>query len=503
MERPILRDYQKRAVEEVRAVIASGLKRVVMVLPTGAGKSIIFAEIIRLAREKGRTVLWLVHRRNLVIQMQETLEKFGIESGVIMSGIESNTSEPVQLGTMQTYSRRLNLGRIETNRFFIDADLLLIDEGHRSLSKGYLDIIKLYSEKIVIACTATPMRADQRGLGEVYEKIVDVVGVKELTEKGHLAAARYFVPTDIDLDKIKITRGDYEIKGLDTAMNKPKLIGDIVENWLRIAEGRKTIIFCTTVKHSRNVCDAFLSKGIPAYHLDSKSSDNERESAFLGMSNGSTKIITNVALYQEGMDCPDISCVVMARPTKSLGLYRQCVGRGLRPSRENIDCIVIDHGGVVEEHGMVDEEVVWTLDGKKRAWKKKKQKEPKEKSLVTCSVCNLVFEGADKCPDCGSPVKSFGKKVETLDADLEELNGKKATTADKRRWYGMCEAYRKEKGYQPGWTSWTYKEKIGVWPRKMDSVMPIKPDAHFLGWIKYRNIKKAKGKKPVEASVAR
>lgn len=763
MERPILRDYQERAVKEVRAVISSGLKRVVMVLPTGAGKSIIFAEIIRLAREKGNSILWLVHRRNLVTQMQETLHKFGIEAGIIMSGIESNTYETVQLGTIQTYSRRLQLDDIERNRFFINADVVLIDECfsgdtkiltisgekridevrcgdvvynqlgtgkvefvfskkqpdyllqlelengefikctedhpffteygwkkakeleigtnlfsvegmrvlwnnvptitnkvgklmgktrmlldilfkenaqpyeqepgpvedernpeenktqtykkgreraiaafaaigtsarigrgvesrvccgnentkgkgwfstllqnrhsqrrendcdrdrwplshdsreenegqekdriscfprvvgithikregdgavynlrvgghpsyfangvavhncHRSISKTYMDTIKLYHDKIIIACTATPMRADQRGLGEVYEGIVDVVGVKELTEKGHLSPARYFVPAEIDLEKIKITRGDYEVKELDNRINQPKLVGDIVENWLKIAEGRKTIIFCITVKHSRNVSAAFSAKGIPAYHLDAKSSDSEREDAFLAMSQGKIKIITNVALYQEGMDCPDIACVVMARPTKSLGLYRQCVGRGLRISGEHQDCIVIDHGGVVEEHGLVDDEVVWTLDGKKRAWKKKKQKEPKEKSLVTCSVCNLVFEGADKCPDCGSPVKSFGKKVETVDAELKELSGKKATTADKRRYLGMLKKWVFDNKKNPKMIKAKYRSKFGCWPHHtIADCLPIQPDQAFLNLMKHDMIKYAKGEK--------
>jgi len=486
-----LRGYQTRAVEEVRAALKIH-RKVVMVLPTGAGKSIIFAEIIRLALEKGNRVLWLVHRRNLVYQMQATLQdQFDIQAGVIMAGVKSELELPVQLCTIQTYSRRLLLDDDLFNRFQVAADLVLIDEAHRSISKSYRKIIDLYANKHLIGCTATPMRADQRGLGEIYNEIVDVIGIRDLTEDGYLAPARYFVgPEDPNLDGVKIAMGDYVLKELDKRTNTPKLIGDVVDNWLRIAGGRQTIVFAVNVKHSKAIRDQFLRQGVQAYHLDARSPDAERDHAFSMMERGDVQVITNVALYQEGMDVPAVSCIVMARPTKSMGLYRQCCGRGLRPGKE--DCIIIDHGGVIYEHGLLDEEIEWTLAGKERAWKIKNRKEKADRT-VKCEQCGLVFEKASKCPDCGSPVVSYGKRIETTDHQLREIGkGKKPTMADKRRAYGMLLHYVEEKRKNPRMVIAKYKSWFGVWPRGMDAVAPIMPDRAFLNRMRHDYIRYAK-----------
>ena len=488
-----LRGYQSKAVLSVRAAFLAGKRAVVMAMPTGAGKSVVFAEIIRMSVEKGSRVLWLVHRRNLVLQMQGTLDEFGIKSGVIMAGMESDTGEQVQIGTVQTYSRRLNLYPLESNRFFIDADLLMIDEGHRSLSKSYLDIIKLYKSKRIVACTATPMRGDGRGMGEVFESIVDIVGVKELTDAGFLAPAKYYVPSTPDLAKIRIVRGDYDIKELGRRANVPKLVGDVVLNWLRLAQGRSTIVFGVNVKHSIALRDEFRKQGITAEHLDARSTDDERDFVFGEVERGVVNVVCNVGLYQEGLDVPGVSCVVMARSTKSMGLYRQCCGRGLRPKNGG-DCIIIDHGGVIEEHGYLDDPVEWTLDGDKRAWRKP-MRVLKEKRPVKCRVCHFVFDGSSVCPECGSPVKKFGKKVETVDAELVEAKKSKATMAEKRRFFGMLKWQCEKKGYKPGWASWKYKEKFGVWPNSLKNTEPIEPDKEFRNWITYLNIKRAKSKK--------
>jgi superfamily II DNA or RNA helicase len=488
----ILRKYQEDAVSRTRAALREGHRRVVIVQPTGSGKSLVYAEIMRLSLARGGRCLFVVHRRGLVAQMIETLREHGItDVGIIMAGHESNTDAMVQVATIQTLSRRLCLEEMEYNRFFVAADVVLVDECHCAVSKRYQDVLSLYKDKIIIGCTATPMRSDGRGLGEIFDAIVDVIGVGELTDAGFLARARYFVPAQPDLANIKISRGDYEIGELGNRMNQPKLIGDIVDNWLRIAPDRKTIVFCVNVKHAISVAEAFRRAGVSAIHLSAKSPDDEREQAFRDMDNGNLQVLCNVALYVEGMDCPDISCVVMARPTKSLGLYRQACGRGLRPNGDT--CTIIDHGGVVEEHGALDDEIEWSLDGTKKAWTKKKKKE-KEKKVVKCSFCALIFEGARMCPDCGSPVVSFGKPITTVDADLVAVGPKKRDTmAEKIRFYGMLEAYRKSKGYSSGWTANQYRSRFGVWPK---GIYPgdIEPDTVFLRWIKHKQIQFAKSK---------
>lgn len=493
-----LRDYQERAIEKLRAVLRSGSKRPVMVLPTGAGKSIIFGQIISNILDNGKKVLWIVHRRNLVNQMRDVLrEHFEIDSGIIMAGIESETEKPVQLCTIQTFIRRMDLDSIEYNRFMINADVVLIDEGHRSIAKSYQKVIEEYKDKIIMACTATPMRGDQRGLGEVYDSIVDIANVRELTEKGYLAPARYFAPVNIDLTGVKTAMGDYVVKDLDGKVNRTKLIGDIVQNWLKLAENRKTIVYAVNVKHSKAICEEFNKHGIAAEHLDAHSSDDERDKVFERMQRGDITVITNVALYQEGLDVPDVSCIVMARPTKSMGLYRQCCGRGLRPSPEKKDCLVLDHGNVIETHGLLDWEIEWILDGKKKAWSKPSKRLAER--LVKCRVCHKVFMGARVCPDCGTPVVSFGKKIVTVEADLEEIKEKPASVTDKRIYLGMLKYWVWNQGKNPKMIMAKYKSKFGVWPHhSIQDVEPIKPDQAFLNLMKHDIIRYIKAKQKEE-----
>lgn len=489
-----LRPYQERAVMMLRDALRSGKRKPILVLPTGAGKSVVFGQIISNAVDLGNRVLWIVHRRNLVHQMQDTLERFfDIQPGIIMAGTEPDTSKPVQLCTIQTFSRRINLDEPTYNQFAVKSDIVLVDEGHRSVSPSYIKVLEEYKDRIVIACTATPMRADGRGLGEYYDSLVDVVGVKELTKQGFLAPARYFTtPKSIDLSGVRTQMGDYMVKDLDGKINKTKLIGDIVENWLRLAENRKTIVYAVNVKHSKAITEEFVKHGVAAEHLDAKSPDNERDDVFRRMQSGDLTVICNVALYQEGLDVPDVSCIVMARPTKSLGLFRQCCGRGLRPSKGKVDTYILDHGGVIEEHGLLDWETTWTLDGKKRAWGKPKKAIASK--LVECRVCNEVFMGTATCPVCGTPVKSFGKKIATVEAELEEVeNKKKATMAEKRHWYAMFKYQCEGKAYKNGWIAHKYREKFNVWPKGMDWVEPLPPTQEFANWIRHLNIKYAKG----------
>lgn len=494
---PELRTYQEKAIVELRDHIKYGLTKIIMALPTGGGKSIIFGQIIKNALEKDKTVLWLVHRRNLVYQMRDVLKEFGIECGFIMAGNKSNTKLPAQLCTVQTLSRRLQIDAAGYNRFFIDADLVLIDEGHRSISKTYLDIIELYRKKIIISCTATPIRADGRGMGEVYDAIADIAGVQELTDLKYLSPARYFVPSTPDLEGVKVAMGDYVVKQLDKKMNKVKLNGDIIENWLKLGENRQTLVFAVNVKHSIALCEEFIKNDISAEHLDARSSDDARDDVFRRMEDGDTKVICNVGLYQEGLDVPNVSCIVIARPTKSMGLYRQMCGRGLRVTEGIDDCLIFDHGGVIEEHGFLEDEIIWHLSGKEIAWEKpeKSRSEPKP---VKCRVCHEIFVGLSVCPVCGTALRKFGKKIETTDDELVELKAKKKNNRDmpwdeKRRLMGALIWHAEKKGYKPGWASHAYRNYTNVWPndQRIKNVSAIKPEGNIKNLLTHILIKKA------------
>jgi len=492
-----LREYQFHSVEGLRNSLRTGHKRPFLVSPTGSGKSITFGAVIQGLMDNDKKVLWVVHRRNLVIEMCRKLkEKFDIDAGIIMAGYEYDLDKQVQLCSIQTYGRRLNLEDLELNKFFVDADFILIDEAHRAVSRTYKEVIKLYEDKIIIGCSATPCKADGRGMGEVFDDLVMGPTVKELTDGGYLSPVRYFVPGAIDLEGVKILGGDYQLNELEKKVNKKKLIGDIVENWLKLGEDRKTLVYAVNVKHSIALCEAFQSAGVKTARLDAHNTDEERDEVFEAMERGDIQVLVNVLLYVEGLDVPSISCIVFARPTKSLGLYRQAGGRGLRIEEGKENLIFLDHANVIEEFGMLDEEVEWTLDGKEKAFRKP-DSEGKEPRLSKCRVCSEVFSGTNVCPVCGTELKSFGKPIETVDAELVELKAKKKTNkdmsiADKRRLLGALIWHAEKKGYKSGWSAHSYKSFLGVWPNKIKDVTAIEPEGEIKNLLTHILIKKAK-----------
>jgi superfamily II DNA or RNA helicase len=496
-----LRKYQVKAVEALRASLRQGFKKPLLVLSTGAGKSMIFAEIISGVINKGKKVLWLINRRNLVHQMRETLKKYyAIDAGVIMSGVEGDETKAVQIGTLQTYTRRIKLDSISDTHFFHNADIILLDEAQFCVSPQYKNLLEgYYLDRIIIGCSASPARGDGRGLGEIFDTLVEVETMQNLIDQGYLVPFRYFAPVNIDLTDVKIQGGDYLIKDLAGKVNKTKLIGDVVENYLKCGEGRPALVYAVNVAHSKNLCEAFNKAGIKAEHLDARSSDDERDAVFNKILNHEIQVICNVGLYTYGLDIPMVSCIIIARPTKSLALYHQMGGRGGRPFAQKRDCLLLDHANCIDEHGLLEWNIEWTLNGKEKAWKKVSREIVKK--LVKCRACHKVFEGSDSCPDCGTKVESFGRKIATIEAELEELTDKKpkATMADKRRFFGMMKAYCRSKGYAEGAAAHRYKEKYHVWPNAMKDVLPIPPDREFMNWIAYRGIKWRKEQEKLKA----
>lgn len=492
-----LRDYQLGLIDKVRDSIKRGNKKVLMVLPTGGGKTFIMAEIARRSVDNGHRVLAMMHRRQLVNQMSDRFNDYKIDSGIIMAGIETDLDCKVQIGTIQTYYRRLQIYDV-SNPFFVDASVIFIDEAHRSLSNTFQKTLSNYKEKIVIGVTATPCLASGKGMGKYYDDLIEGAGIQELIDLKYLVPGRYYAPSKPDLDKIKTVAGDYDKKELGIRMNKQKLIGDVFENWSRLAGGMKTVVFAVNVKHSRALCDEFVKHGVDAEHLDAHSSEDRREEVLNNLIFGNTQVVCNVGLYTEGFDYPGMECIIIARPTKSMGLWRQMVGRGLRPAPGKTECVVIDHGACVDRLGFVEDDVLWSLEGKDVAYKKKVVRK-KEKHLMTCTECHYVFTG-NRCPNCGMMVADYKKKIDAFDADLVEIgkNRKKFTIEDKTEWYGMFEFYRRQKGYNPGWTAHKYREKFGVWPRGMDGVPPIPPDNEFSNYMKHLIIKWVKTKKKQE-----
>ncbi len=427
-----LRPYQNGAIQNLRAVIGAGNKNVLLQAATGAGKTVIACEMIRLATSKNKRVLFVAHRKEIILQTSLKLDAFGIEHGVIMSSHKRKNNHAVQVASIQTLTRRGTP----------PADLIIIDECHLSCSASYKQLLEDYPKATIIGLTATPIRLDGKGLGEIYSEIVSVIPMADLIADGHLVKPRVFAPFTPDMKGIKKSKGDYDATQTACLMDKKEITADIVKHWLSAAmlqgvdfiqlsssrsannpnppkDYRKTIIFASSVEHSKNIVQEFTDNGISAKHLDATTPAAERDSVLQAWRDNEFTVLSNCGLFIEGLDVPDASCCILARPTKSLTIYLQAVGRVMRPAEGKTDCIILDCAGLTYEHGFVDDHREWTLNGKV-----KKQRDEPVPTVHICEECFAAYSKAQhphECPECGFKTPVEQREVNNADVDMIEL----------------------------------------------------------------------------------
>jgi hypothetical protein len=403
-----LRTYQSTVIDKVRQSLAAN-KRVCLQVPTGGGKTIIACYIMQNAVAKGKKVLFLVHLKELIEQTSAKLKAFGdINHGIIAAGFPAGEAD-IQLAMVQTLNRR------ESD--FVP-DLIVIDEAHHATAGQYQKILERYPQAFVLGLTATPIRLDGKGLKDIFNAIVTGPTVKSLIEEGHLNRYRYYsVPKMLDVSGIKTKMGDFDQEQLQKAIEEAGIVGDAVGHYKQHLNGKKAIVFCQRIKHSEELVELFTVEGISAAHLDGKTPKSERESIIERFRTGDIKVLCNCSLISEGFDVPDCDGVIMLRPTESLALYLQMIGRGLRPS-EN-PTIVLDHVGNYTRHGLPCEVREWTLEGKHN---KNKKSESEEVKIKTCERCFAVFTG-DECTECGFVplVKIKKNKTKIVNFNLIEI----------------------------------------------------------------------------------
>lgn len=514
-----LRPYQAEARRELAAAFASGRRSILFQCATGGGKTVTAADILHGVERKGKRGLFLLPRRELVYQTADKLAHYGVTPGIIMAGEEMDYRRSIQLASFDTlHARAIRREKIQLP----SADVVLVDEAHLSLAETRKNILARYHESFLVGLTATPARGDGKPLGAIYKHLILSWPVARMIAEGYLVPVRYFAPSEIDLTGVRVQRGDYVETELEQRLDKPKLIGDIVDNWMRIAPDRRTVVFCVTRSHSRHVCEEFKRRGIAAEHVDGETPQDERAAILKRVASGQTQVLCNVFVASYGLDIPVLDCAVLARPTKSLVLYLQIAGRVLRPvyapgaalatAEQRIaaflkkDALIIDHAGAVAEHGFVDDPVPWTLHGDESISeaKRKQEAERHEPKEIRCSACGCVFKGTRYCPDCGHAMIPPGKPVPIREADLVEVGrdaeGKRANKAtswdEKQRFYAEAKGYAREKGFVNGWAAHKYKEKFGVWPNdaRVKDVAPVAPGALIHGWIKHMAIRRARAR---------
>ncbi|MGK7871507.1 DEAD/DEAH box helicase [Falsiroseomonas sp. E2-1-a20] len=454
-----LRPYQLTTIERVRKAYRSGARAVLFVMATGGGKTIIFSYIANSAAGLGNRVLILVHRHELIRQASNKLYEAGVEHGIIAPGF-TPTRDLVQVASVQTLRRRLGHKHEAPH-------LIVVDEAHHAVAGQWAAIIKAYPKARLLGVTATPERLDGRGLGVAaggcFDALVMGPTIAELVAGGFLVPTRIFAPAEApDLSGVPTKDGDYESSALANAMGAPCLVGDAVAHYRRHAAGMPAILFSPNVAHAEAMAEAFRADGWRSVAVSGQTAQAERDAAIGGLATGAVQVLCSCDLISEGLDVPAVCAVILMRPTQSLGLFLQQVGRGLRPAPGKTHLLVLDHAGNTLRHGPPDAERSWSLEGRPR-----KTKEETKPPVRQCPECRSVHSPIPACPVCGSVYPVAKRQIEQVAGELSEV-----TEEMNRQWgkhlplsqvlSGATDAdlpgIARQRGYDAGWV-WHQRQR--------------------------------------------
>lgn len=430
-----LREYQTELIARTRKSWAAGHKQPCIVLGCGGGKSVIVAEIARKTTENHKRVLFIVHRKELCDQIRKTFEWWGVDM------------DYCTVGMVQTVTRRLNKIRPPA--------LIITDENHHCLANSYRRIYDAFPGAYCVGVTATPVRLDGSGLGDVNDDLIVGPPTRWLIDNGYLAPYQYYSVKLIDADALKTCRGEYDLTGV---VLDRKIYGDVILSYHKFADGLKAICYCPSIPYSEQIAERFRAAGIPAAHIDGSTDKKERDRIISDFRTGKVQVLCNVDLISEGFDVPDCGAAILLRPTKSLTLYIQQAMRCMR-YRPGKTAVIIDHVGNVFRHGFPDDEREWDLYAKPD---KKAKKEPQIRAKECPECMAAVPSSAAVCPQCGYRFRAEGRELkEDGNAKIEEI---KRITADYTR-PEDCRSYRelleyaKNHGYKPGWAWYQSKAR--------------------------------------------
>lgn len=397
-----LREYQNNSIAGLRSVFKEKHKNVILCLPTGAGKTVVFSEMVRLAANKKTPTLVLTDRIELFKQTLRALcmSDIEVEELSAKTRLKSfNKNATVVLGMVETYKRR------DLSPF--KPDLIIIDEAHKG---NFNKVIEKHPDAKIIGATATPVG---KHIPKLYDQIVSTIDIPELIDLGFLSPCRPYQMQD-DFSDLKTNRGEYTDESLFNHFAKKSLYSGVIENWRKYAKGKKTIVFNVNIEHTEQMNREFKEAGIMSECITSKTDPLERDRILSAFSDGLFPVLNNCGILTTGYDEPSIECVIMNRKTKSLPLWLQCCGRGSRIYPGKNEFIVLDFGLNHDEHGLWSEPRTWTLDPPKK--KKKLQAAP----VKDCPKCSAMLAASARiCIYCG--YKFPEKKEELSDGVMVEV----------------------------------------------------------------------------------
>ncbi|MEB3160436.1 MAG: DEAD/DEAH box helicase [Synechocystis sp.] len=457
-----LRDYQRKMIDDISLTweCHKCRKKVMAQLPTGGGKTVIFSAIADKFVRRQERVLVLAHREELVVQAANKLTDITRSPvGIIKAGYSPDPLFPIQVASVQSMVNRLT--------HHPNFDLVVIDEAHHSTASTYRKILEAYPNAYQLGVTATPIRTDGTGFRDLFDAMVCGPTIAELIAQGYLADfTLYADPSPMNTKGVKTMGGDFSARDLAKKNDIMQLSGNVVDSYRRHADGKRCLVFALNVAHSKAIADRYNAAGIPAVHLDGDTPNEERKEALRLFAEGKIKVITNCSLFAEGLDIPAIDAVQIARPTKSLGLWLQIIGRALRLALGKSKAIIIDHTNNSKMHGLPTRRRIWTLDGVEYPDEAKK---PKRKPQEDTEVEPVeVVEAPVQLVAIAEPTEEEQWLTWLQDLITFAKNRKYSDgwvyhkLMEEKPPLFVFQAYGKLKGYKPAWAIYKYQEAHGI-----------------------------------------
>jgi superfamily II DNA or RNA helicase len=403
----------------------------------------------------------------LVRDMSQRLDKLGIDHGIIMG--DDPRRRPwlkTHIASIDTLHRRDEIPH---------ADLLILDEAHFCVSPTWRNVVERYPAAKVLGMTATPIRLDGLGLEEMFEAMVQGPQVQQLIDMGYLVPSRLVQPPGApNVSGVRTTAGDFNQRALAEVCDHTQIIGDVVATWKKKASDRKTVVFGVDQKHAQHIAERFRMEGITCAYVDAQTSDNDRAEIWRDLDDGDLRVVSSVGVVSYGWDHPIVSCVVGARPTASIQLWLQQIGRGSRPHPESgkRDLLILDHAANTSRLDVLyEDDRIWSLKGQAI-----QEREQKASPVSTCAQCFATFRtGPKECPQCGAPLPKHSRDVEVVQGELDEYKRKRktldveewrhtVTDGEKLQKYQEFQRIAHERMYSPKWPAVKFKVIYGHWP---------------------------------------
>lgn len=454
----VLRPKQTLVEDAVRDAFQHGYRSPLLVSPTGSGKTVIFSDIAAKVSAKGKRIMILVHREELLDQVSNTLRDFSVHHSYIAAARSYERRFPVHVASVFTLAKRVD--KVEA------PDLIIIDEAHHAImGSTWGKVLAAFPKALRLGVTATPQRLSGEGLNDLFDTMIVGPGVAELIADGSLSKYEMYAPSMVDLSDVHSRMGDYAKEELAAAMDKSAITGNAVQEYRKRAHGKRAVAFCVNLNHAEHVAAQFRAAGYRSARIDGNMDRIERRQMVRNFSAGNVDVLTSCDLISEGFDLPAIEVAILLRPTQSLAVYLQQCGRALRTHPGKEFALLLDHAGNFMRHGLVDEEREWSLEGRKR---KKRSKEDEEIAIKIkqCPRCYYVSKPAPQCPNCGH-VYTTGRKIEEREGELQKVTPAMAEAMRRNKRHEVAQArtledlqrVEQERQYKPGWARFVWEAR--------------------------------------------